>query len=412
MIEGPGLLARLPVSSPELATTRYEALRVALVDDDVWASPRVVVFNPSRTNIRVRVMLLDQASGAELNHLDTEIASGAIWSRQLDPLLRRSFPGADLPSSVRLRLDGDAPFLAAGWVDWSNGEVSEIALFGGTGGHPTRTYPLPSLDRFEVEHVFVNLGDEPSEIVAQASADVGTYAIGPITVGPGASYTLNFRELVEKQVPDLLDRTLDANYSNGFFKWMARAGSQSVVARTEVTPLGARDSFGFNCYGCCYELPGGIIIPGSVDIGPGERPFFRASVSYETCDGPMGPFPTSPNQINAPSPFSWDGVRISASDGADEDVSFRSTEIYLKLSCAQVNRQIYGYGRARGCKLWFNPRCYSAARTCFAQTKSCIECNACCRNLYNQKICQGKRPDVALRERDACLFACLTGVCS
>ncbi len=170
---------------------------------------------------------------------------------------------------------------------------------------------------------WLNLGSKPAKVVAQLDwAEGGAYALPEITIASGASYRLDFAELIRKAQPDLLEREIDPSYQSGFFRWSARGGSRRLLARTEVNPVeGGR--FGFNCAGCCLEFPYGAIEPTSVAFPVGAAVPFVACEYRNTCSGgPLGPFNASSPSLTVPSPFTWNGFTLRASGSGSGTLSF------------------------------------------------------------------------------------------
>ena len=122
-----------------------------------------------------------------------------------------------------------------------------------------------------------------------------------------------------------MERELNSSYQKGFFRWSARGGSHRLLARTEVGPTeGGR--FGFNCTGCCLEFPYGAIEPGNPTVPVGQLLSVNACEYRDACaGGVLGPFAATSPSLTSPSPFSWDGFTLSASDAGRATLSFSST---------------------------------------------------------------------------------------
>ncbi len=173
---------------------------------------------------------------------------------------------------------------------------------------------------------WLNLGSKPAKVVAQLDwAEGGAYALPEITIASGASYRLDFAELIRKAQPDLLEREIDPSYQKGFFRWSARGGSRRLLARTEVNPVeGGR--FGFNCAGCCLEFPYGAIEPGSPTFPVGQLISVNACEYRNTCSGGLlGPFNASSPLLTSPSPFTWSGFTLRASGPGSGTLSFTAS---------------------------------------------------------------------------------------
>lgn len=102
----------------------------------------------------------------------------------------------------------------------------------------------------------------------------GEFSFGPIEIMPGAGRRLDIRALAESEYEDLLGRRAPRDFDTAFLQWTAHRGSQELIARTEALPRGGDDRFGFNCFGCCYEMPSGAVSPDSIAFDIGESPSF------------------------------------------------------------------------------------------------------------------------------------------
>ncbi|HSL84098.1 MAG TPA: hypothetical protein VLF66_15100, partial [Thermoanaerobaculia bacterium] len=158
----------------------------------------------------------------------------------------------------------------------------------------------------------------------------------------------------------------------------------------------------------CWEYHQAMIVPSEVEFTPGDERPFQISETISDCAGTMGPYPVNnPISLTSPQPFVWNGSRITSSTAADRDVSFEMEAINTTPTCAISLKRLFGFGRAKMCKATFNPRGYTNNKTCAQQTGSCIECKACCHNIAQMLICQGKNPGVVESNKQGCIGICL-----
>jgi len=215
----------------------------------------------------------------------------------------------------------------------------------------------------------------------------------------------------------MLGRRLDARYSNAFFKWTVRGDSRSLIGRTEVEPRDSPgDVYGFNCFGCCWQLPSGAIEPNYAEFFPGETMLFQACVYISTCTGPMGPYGADISSMTVPFPFTWDGETIGASSAGYENLGWEGTEFEVKVSCQEGFRIVRGGGSGDTCKHHLrknqNPlQTWDPAQTCTSQASSCETCTECCAKIRSWKYCKKKRADLTEGEYNACIGNCLTDLC-
>lgn len=180
---------------------------------------------------------------------------------------------------------------------------------------------------------------------------------------------------------------------------------------------------GFNCLGCCWESPWGSVLPSYVELDVGQSPAFVACVSYETCNGPMGPYETSPSSMTVPSPFTWNGVNVSASAPAEATLSFLAWGEEVASTCNVIDAPYGGSGVADACKIHLrkshNPlQSWSNGVACNQQVggepagEKCTRCNACCEAQKQYRNCKGKHQDVVQSEYNACIGLCAIDHCS
>lgn len=227
----------------------------------------------------------------------------------------------------------------------------------------------------------------------------------------GETRQIDLEALAENLPPDLLGRELDMERPSGVLKWSVIGGGQELIGRTEARPKGSEDRFGFNCWGCCWQIPEGEIVPLEVSFTPNQQAGFQASMTMSDCSGTMGPFPTTPESISSPLPFVWNGSTVTASSAADGDLSFGTEALRISPTCASIWKWIFGFGRAKMCQKTFNPDGYDATKTCSSQTTTCTQCQTCCGDLFSQNVCRGKNKDTAQAERNACIGVCLSDRC-
>jgi len=297
--------------------------------------------------------------------------------------------------------------MVSGITHLDDGTPRDITFFPFGDVHTNGTYPLLDNSRYQTVTTVVNLGEEPSRIGAQVFWEGGTYSLAPISIPPGASHQIDLEAVTQEAPLDLLGRALDPDRRAGVLKWTLLGGSSSLIGRTEVRPRDGQDLFGFNCYGCCWELPSASIVPSQVSFTPYETRSFQACLTISDCAGTLGPFPTSNIlSTSVPSPFTWNGSTITAPTAADADISFQTQEIETKPTCLQFLKWLFGFGRANMCQETFNKKNYKEPCNVNAPS-SCLECESCCHAIALQQLCQGKDGRVVESNRTACIGNCL-----
>jgi len=372
-------------------------------------APWVTLFNGSDTPQTVSIEGLDAPSGGVLDRFSVELAAGSVHTV---PMARLAAIGVRTGSPVRLRVRGErSPLLVRGGAPLADGTTADLTFFPFEDAHGQGTYPLPDVERYETSTTLVNLGDEDAMIGVQIHWSGGTFALGPLTVPAHGLHTIDLEDLAETLKPDVLGRRLDRERPAGVLKWTVMKGSGTLIGRTEARPRGGDDRFGFNCYGCCWENATASIVPSLVEFGPGDSRAFQSCITYNDCSGTMGPYPISPQSMTVPAPFSWDSSTITSSTAADDGLDFGVQFLETSPVCFSFLKWLFGFGRAEMCDFTFNPRDYDIRKTCTEQTSICLECNSCCYNLYQVKVCRGVDLDKRDSERDLCLYNCAIELC-
>jgi len=372
-------------------------------------APWVTLFNGADAPQTVSIESLDATSGAVLDRSSVEVAPGAA---RTVPLARLAALGTRSSAPVRLRVRGErSPLLVRGGAPLADGTTADMAFFPFEDAHGQGTYPLPDVERYETSTTLVNLGDEDAMIGVQVHWSGGTFALGPLTVPAHGIHTIGLEELADTVAPDVLGRRLDRRRPAGVLKWTVMKGSNALIGRTDVRPRDGDDRFGFNCYGCCWENATASIVPSLVEFGPGDSRSFQSCITYNDCSGTMGPYPITPQSMTVPSPFSWSSSTITAPTAADNGLDFGVQALETSPTCFSFLKWLFGRGRAEMCDFTFNPRDYDIRKTCTEQTSICLECNACCYNLYQVKVCRGVDLDKRDSERDLCLYNCAISLC-
>jgi hypothetical protein len=224
--------------------------------------------------------------------------------------------------------------------------------------------------------------------------------------------------------PDLLGRRLDPSFTAGFVRWIALNPQAALMARTEVQPVGGEDRFGFSCFGCCWQYATGEILPAAVELLVGQTKAFEACVTYSTCSGDMGPYPTIPQSRTVPAPFSWNGSAVSASGIGAADLLFQGTAPEITVSCSERTRGIFGAGRASSCRERLRKshdpqQLWSATAACHQQVGDrpaagrCGSCFECCDKTKQYKVCECTGSPALCESRfdgdyRSCVGLCLT----
>ena len=341
LLQGESFLNSLPVFHPEThVSTQYHSVRMPIRTTDSLGNPvamrgLVSAFNSTQEHQEATVLVFDPNTGEELTR-HAEI---------LDPAGVKTLDIGDLLAAVDTSLDGDSVrvavthsgepgsvLLSARSVS-SDNQVVYVPMIDVTSAHHNGMVPLPGLDDHRVVTTLTNLGSDSAGVVAQIDWEGGSYALPSITIEPGASHRIGIAQLAQNGPPDILGRVLDPGYHNAVLRWSSRAGSLSLITRTEAHIIGG-GHFGFQGAGCCYEAPYGELLPRSPVFEVGESIDFQASEFRATCTGTMGPFDAEAAALDYESNFNWTGKILSATSPGEGQFRFIATSYAMDSSCS------------------------------------------------------------------------------
>jgi hypothetical protein len=410
-LEGAGVLAALPLAQPPTAPQgALLSMPFPLPGQSDVEMSIVTLYNPDRKRSSVTLQILDTESGRPLASFTRALAPEAVASIDLGPEL------SEATAEGRLVIDSAPGVLVYGYSTLRSGEMVDFAFFPSVKAHKSGSYPLPDPDRYDVTTTFVNLGDSPARVAGQVSWDGGTYTLGPYRVPSHSSYRVDFAQVADKKVPDMLGRTLDPAMPHGFFQWSAHSTEPLLIARTEARIKGGGDRFGFNCFGCCSEIPSGLVLPASIAFNVGQVPPFEAAEIDHTCQGDIGPMPVDYPTLSYTSPLAWDGEHVSTSGLTYQTLSFTAPETKLTVTChsAQITIRGSGPGTVDKC-LADNDPGHDPTRGCnqAPNSTSCASCYTCCDNEKKVAYCRcdqtgGGQPceNLAVASCGTCKQAC------
>ncbi len=277
----------------------------------------------------------------------------------------------------------------------AQGKRVDQVLFEHSKAHSNGLYPIPDLASNEVVTTIVNVGESNARLLGHLAWETGEHSMGPFVLPPGGGKQIRFNQLAEAQKRDLLSRSVGQSFEQGFFQWTSNRGSQALIARTEVTPQGSSDRYGFSCYGCCLEMPSGGVSPsGGVVFDIGQTPSFEGTEFIHTCTGTTGPYYVGvPSTMYYQSPIGWTGTQLSATGLAEQTVGFQETGTYMWTTCVERTRTFSGGGPINVDKCHRdNADGLDETQGCFqpANSSSCGDCYSCCDKIRAAANCRCK----------------------
>lgn len=328
-------VAALPVVPAESELERgWESLPFALHDSEGHEfEPSLSLFDARRAGDpqQVQVDLLEPRSGAVVLTSSLITESSAIKTVNLRALLKEGLES--VPPAMRVKVRSAEPGVLPMAVALSDdGSARDLLLAPSSSGHPSGQYPLPSLSGRSVRTTLLNVGRNSTEVLAHIAWEDGEYALKPLTLSPGEVRQIEIAQIALDGQSDILGRTLDLDYEEGYLQWVSRP-SGAIIARTEVLENDTTDTYGFNCATCCPQSPFGELVPDPLLFGVGANPLFQTCVVYFTCTGQTGPFPRTGATLTYSPPFSWNGIRISASGAGEGTPEFELIDETLDFAC-------------------------------------------------------------------------------
>lgn len=376
----------------------------------------IALGNPSEQASEVVVSIVSTTTG-DVTASDS-VGIKALGARTVS--LTQLWPYIDDWSTSRIVI-GPEPrgIAAAGFAELVGGQRVELSFFRRSDVHNSGSYPLYDFEDNRTVLHLLNQGSESALLGIELTWNGGTYSLDPILIDPDRGLTVDLAEhLGQNPGRDIAGRLPPERIVDGFMKWIVISGGGELLARTEIQPSGSSDRFGINCFGCCWETPRGVIMPGDVVVtSPGIGIQFETGVVLDTCSGTDGPFSFPGGTLNYSAPFSWNGQTVSASAGGEATLSFFGNAQGTSPSCSTINRFISSDNLVDACDVWKKSTLCTGnecdpSETCESQTSSCTGCTGCCEKLKQYKLCKKKRADLVQSEFGACLGLCVNSHCS
>jgi hypothetical protein len=330
-----------------------------------------------------------------------EVAASASDFLMLPPNATRTVL---LPEgSRRFQVVSAGPGVSVSAHRWQNAALVDTAVISHKNAHDSGTYALDNLLESGATLEILNLGTEAATVLAYAEWHKGAYSFKPAKLPPGGSIELRLDAWArdpDNLGPDSLGRRFEPADHSVFLQWFSRPGGAKLLGRLTVQEDGADDSLGFNCFGCCEELPSGVVLPGSVVFDIGQTVGLETAEFIDSCAGRAGPFPIASQTRSYSAPLTWNGATASSSGVTRQTVGFTATGTYTWFSCSLRQRTVRGAGEAEvdQCQKTWNPG-FDPQRGCPGMFAACTPCTACCGRELSVALCRcQKLPGATARE--------------
>ena len=124
----------------------------------------------------------------------------------------------------------------------------------------------------------------------QLDFDGGVYASGLKVVGPGDTRTIDIRELLVRQIPDIHGNVIPLRAGSGQIRWSAHStGRAGLIARTEEVDMLTGVNSTYSCLNCCPDsYLDSYLLPSSDDGPISDTSQFTAFQINENCYGTTG----------------------------------------------------------------------------------------------------------------------------
>ena len=135
-----------------------------------------------------------------------------------------------------------------------------------------------------------NVSSKPQTHSWQLDFDGGVYASGLKVVGPGDTRTIDIRELLVRQTPDIHGNVIPLKSGSGQIRWSVHGtGGGGLIARTEEVDLLTGVSSTYSCLNCCPDsYHDSYLLPSSDDGTISDTSQFTAFQVNENCYGTTG----------------------------------------------------------------------------------------------------------------------------
>lgn len=124
----------------------------------------------------------------------------------------------------------------------------------------------------------------------QLDFDGGVYASGLKVVGPGDTRTIDIRELLVRQIPDIHGNVIPLRAGSGQIRWSAHStGRAGLIARTEEVDMLTGVNSTYSCLNCCPDsYLDSYLLPSSDDGPISDTSQFTAFQINKNCYGTTG----------------------------------------------------------------------------------------------------------------------------
>lgn len=298
-----------------------------------------------------------------------------------------------LPETLRrFRASSQASGVSIAAHRWQNAALVDLAVVADKNVHDSGTYALGNLLENGARLEVLNLGIQPSELLVYAEWNKGAYSFPLAKLPPGESVELDLGSIAHDPAnagPDSLGRLFEPDDNPVFLQWFSRPSGAKLLGRLTLQTDGEDDSIGFNCFGCCEELPSGVVLPGSVVFDIGQTVGLETAEFIDSCTGRAGPFPISAQTRSYSAPLSWNGVTVGSSGVTRQTVGFTATGTYTWINCSLRQRTVRGSGEAEvdQCQKTWNPG-YDPRLGCTGMFGNCGQCMTCCGKELSVALCR------------------------
>lgn len=263
------------------------------------ATPHMVLKNTTSSTIAVLPTFIPLAGKTGLFSLPQVVLSpGTPTEVDLTPLISEAKRRPEL-NVVSVEVQNNAaPGSLIGslyTIDETTGSNYEIPL---RDSGPLRNmaglYPWKITDDFQTVIYITNISDQPTEFVAEATYEGGSYTLSPHKLKPGETSIFDLEKIRREGILDSSGKALPQTASLGQFKWAIRGvtnGKTSVIGRALMVSRERKISSSYSCHPDCGPNYQDEIQPYSCDLEVGQSCQVTAWETAQFVDGQtIGPY--------------------------------------------------------------------------------------------------------------------------
>lgn len=251
-------------------------------------TPRITLRNTSAAaiNVQPRFRPASGENGEPVELPSVTLAPKEITELNLTPLMAAAAYRSDLKTvSVQIINSGPAGSLigAINGVEMSSGATYDVPLRdSGLNRNNSGAYPWRIDGDFTSVVSVTNVGDSPSNFVAEIRYPGGKYLISPRELAVGETDFFDIKKIRDQQVPDANGDLLPRSVTSGQFRWRRSPspGTPHMIGRSAVSSISQGISASYSCIANCGAYGPVYIIDGNPEVVVGSYQAMHTREGY------------------------------------------------------------------------------------------------------------------------------------